>query len=830
MSLTPMMKQYQDAKEKHPGTVLLFRMGDFYELFGEDAVAISRELQLTLTSRDKQLPMAGFPHHALETHLRKLIERGHRVAICEQVEDPAQAKGIVKREVVRVVTPGTLMEESLLDPKRANHLAAVVPAREKAGLAWMDLSTGSFHARDLLPEQLVEELIRLEVTECLWPNDLAAELLNPLRQPDSGMTLTFRPPWQFDKHSTLEALHRHFGITTLEGFGLEDDQVCVQAAGALLLYLQDMLKSQVTHVTRLEPYRADSVLGMDHVTRRSLELVRTLREGRREGSLLDAIDRTSTSMGARRLHDWLLSPLAQLEHIQARLDAETELQKHHALRRNLREQFKQFPDLPRLTTKASTGRATPRDLASIGNVLAALPVLLEVLGQVMAPLLVNVRNAIKPCQELREQLKQAIDDAPPLSPREGGFIRRGYHARLDHLRDLTRGGKEWIARYQAQEIARTGIHSLKVGFNSVFGYYLEITNAHAAKIPADYQRKQTLKNCERYITPELKTHEEEVLRAEEESTALEYEIFVQLRQQVVEQASALLSTAEALATLDVLVSLAELADGNEWVKPDLVTETVCEIIQGRHPVLERSMPTGTFVPNDTRLNDEGGSVWLITGPNMAGKSTYIRQVALIQILAQMGSYVPAHTARLGVADRLFARVGAGDDLSRGQSTFMVEMAETANILNNATSRSLVILDELGRGTSTYDGLSLAWAIVEHLHHDIGCRTLFATHYHELTKLAELLPGVRNWNAAVHEEMGRITFIHRIAPGPAERSFGIHVAQLAGLPGKVLERARAVLEELENSPASIPAQAMEAVKRKKRKVLEEQPGLFDQGTR
>ncbi|HMO34626.1 MAG TPA: DNA mismatch repair protein MutS, partial [Gemmatales bacterium] len=504
--------------------------------------------------------------------------------------------------------------------------------------------------------------------------------------------------------------------------------------------------------------------------------------------------------------------------------------KHHALRRNLREQFKQFPDLPRLTTKASTGRATPRDLASIGNVLAALPVLLEVLGQVMAPLLVNVRNAIKPCQELREQLKQAIDDAPPLSPREGGFIRRGHHARLDHLRDLTRGGKEWIARYQAQEIARTGIHSLKVGFNSVFGYYLEITNAHAAKIPADYQRKQTLKNCERYITPELKTHEEEVLRAEEESTALEYEIFVQLRQQVVEQASALLSTAEALATLDVLVSLAELADGNEWVKPDLVTETVCEIIQGRHPVLERSMPTGTFVPNDTRLNDEGGSVWLITGPNMAGKSTYIRQVALIQILAQMGSYVPAHTARLGVADRLFARVGAGDDLSRGQSTFMVEMAETANILNNATSRSLVILDELGRGTSTYDGLSLAWAIVEHLHHDIGCRTLFATHYHELTKLAELLPGVRNWNAAVHEEMGRITFIHRIAPGPAERSFGIHVAQLAGLPGKVLERARAVLEELENSPASIPAQAMEAVKRKKRKVLEEQPGLFDQGTR
>ncbi|MFO0812433.1 MAG: DNA mismatch repair protein MutS [Gemmatales bacterium] len=825
MSLTPMMQQYQDAKEKHPGTVLLFRMGDFYELFGDDAVAISKQLQLTLTSRDKQLPMAGFPHHALETHLRKLIDLGHRVAICEQMEDPAQAKGIVKREVVRVVTPGTLLEENMLDPKRANHLAAVLPGRDTVGLAWIELSSGLFRARDIAPEQLLEEMTRLEVAECIWPGDQPAIALNPLRQPDSNFTLTLRPHWQFDGHTAIKALHDHFKITTLEGFGFEDRQPCLRAAGALLLYAQDMLKSSVAHLTKLEPYQASSTLVMDHVTRRSLELVRTLREGRREGSLLDAIDRTCTSMGARTLHEWLLSPLTNVAHINTRLNAVAELRQQHALRRSLREHLKQFPDLPRLTTKASTGRATPRDLASIGYTLAALPPIQEALSRSEASLLAVLRERIDPCRELQQQLQQALSESPPLASKEGGFIRPGYHARLDHLRELTKGGKEWIASYQAQEIARTGINSLKVGFNSVFGYYLEITNTHAAKIPPDYQRKQTLKNCERYITPELKTHEEQVLKAEDESKTLEYELFVQLRNHTAAEAPKLLATSEAIATLDVLLSLAEIADGNEWAMPELVDEPVCEVTQGRHPVLEKTLPVGTFVPNDTRLSERGGSLWLITGPNMAGKSTYIRQVALLQILAQMGSFVPAHAARLGIADRLFARVGAGDDLSRGQSTFMVEMAETANILNNASSQSLVILDEIGRGTSTYDGLSLAWAIVEHLHNTIGCRTLFATHYHELTKLAELLPGVRNWNAAVHEEMGKITFIHRIAPGPAERSFGIHVAQLAGLPSKVLDRAKQVLDELENTPTSVPAQAMETVKRKRKKVVDAQPGLF-----
>jgi len=824
MTLTPMMQQYQDAKQQYPGTMLLFRMGDFYELFGEDAVLISKQLQLTLTSRDKQIPMAGFPHHALETHLRRLIELGHRVAVCDQVEDPAVAKGIVRREVTRVLTPGTLTEDTLLDPKRANHLAAVLPGRERVGLAWADLSSGLYRACDLETDQLLEALTRLEVAECLWPGDQSAELLTPLRQGGEDFTLTTRPNWQFDGHSAAQSLHQHFGVSTMEGFGFTDDQPCVRAAGALLQYLQETLKSGLGHLTKLEPFQAGHTLILDRVTRASLELVRTLREGRREGSLLDAIDRTCTSMGARLLHDWLLAPLAQAELIETRLDAVAELRGQHAYRRQLCEQLNRFPDLPRLTTRASTGRASPRDLAGIGNALACVPPLMEAMSGFQASLLTILRERINPLPELRLQLQQALVETPPLTSRDGGVIRNGFHPRLDHLRELSRGGKEWIAQYQAREIARTGINSLKVGFNQVFGYYLEVTNTHAAKIPADYQRKQTLKNCERYITPELKQYEDQVLKAEAESKALEYEVFVKLRDDAARAAPQLMATAEAVATLDVLLSMAEVADGPEWCRPEVVPHSVCEVIQGRHPVLERTLPVGTFVPNDTRLSEQGGMLWLITGPNMAGKSTYIRQVALLQILAQMGSFVPAQAARLGVADRIFARVGAGDDLARGQSTFMVEMAETANILHNATPRSLVILDEIGRGTSTYDGLALAWAIVEHLQSDMGCRTLFATHYHELTKLEELLPGVRNHNASVHEEMGRITFLHRIVPGPAERSFGIHVAQLAGVPGKVLERAKQVLDELENKPASIPAQAVETVKRK-RKRDDDQPMLF-----
>jgi DNA mismatch repair protein MutS len=819
-----MMQQYRDAKEKHPGTVLLFRMGDFFELFGDDAILISKLLNLTLTSRDKQIPMAGFPHHALEAHLQKLIGLGHRVAICDQVEEPSAAKGLVKREVVRVLTPGTITEEMLLDPKRANHLAAVLPGNDHCGLAWLDLSSGAFYARDLPPEQLLEELTRLEVSECLWPSDHSAACLEPLKETIDGFSLTMRANWQFEEHTAVKALRDHFHVQTMEGFGFSDDQSCLRAAGALLQYVQDMLKTSIGHLTKLEPWHSGQSLSLDHVTRRALELVRTLRDNRREGSLLDAIDRTCTSMGARLLHAWLMAPLTKIDLIETRLTAVEELWQQHSIRRALCDQFKQIPDLPRLTTRASTGRASPRDLSAICLALGALPSILEALQRLKSPLIGVLRDRINPLPDLKRQLQQALVESPPFALKEGGIIRPGFHPRLDQLRELSRGGKEWIAKYQAQEISRTGINSLKVGFNSVFGYYIEITHAHAAKIPADYQRKQTLKNCERYITPELKTYEEQVLKAEDESKALEYELFVQLREQTAQSAPSLLATSDALATLDVLMSLAELAEEPEWARPEVVEHPVTEVIQGRHPVLERTLPTGTFVPNDTRLSERGGSLWLITGPNMAGKSTYIRQVALLHILAQMGSFVPAQQARLGIADRIFARVGAGDDLSRGQSTFMVEMTETANILHNATEKSVVILDEIGRGTSTYDGLALAWAIVEHLHNDVGSRTLFATHYHELTKIAELLPGVRNWNAAVHEEMGRITFLHRIVPGPAERSFGIHVAQLAGVPGKVLERAKQVLDELENKPMSIPAQAVEILKRRRKKP-DDQPKLF-----
>lgn len=819
-----MMQQYRDAKEKHPGTVLLFRMGDFFELFGEDAILISKQLNLTLTSRDKQIPMAGFPHHALEPHLQKLITLGHRVAICDQVEEPSAAKGLVKREVIRVLTPGTITEDMLLDPKRANHLAAVLPGNDRSGLAWLELSSGAFYARDLPPEQLLEELTRLEVSECLWPSDQSAICLEPLTETIDGFSLTTRANWQFDEHTSVQALRDHFHVQTMEGFGFSDDQLCLRAAGALLHYVQDMLKTSIGHLTRLEPWHSGRSLSLDHVTRRGLELVRTLRDNRREGSLLDAIDRTCSSMGARLLHNWLMAPLTKIDLIETRLTAVEELRQQHSFRCALRDQLKHMPDLPRLTTRASTGRASPRDLSAIGLALGTLPPILEALQRLQSPLIGVLRDRINPLPDLKQQLQQALVESPPLALKEGGIIRPGFHARLDQLRELSRGGKEWIAKYQAQEIARTGINSLKVGFNQVFGYYIEITHTHSSKIPADYQRKQTLKNCERYITPELKTYEEQVLKADDESKALEYDLFVQLREQTAQAASSLLATSDALATIDVLMSLAELAEEPEWVRPEVVEHPVAEIIQGRHPVLERTLPTGTFVPNDARLSERGGSVWLITGPNMAGKSTYIRQVALLHILAQMGSFVPAQKARLGIADRIFARVGAGDDLSRGQSTFMVEMAETANILHNATERSVVILDEIGRGTSTYDGLALAWAIVEHLHNEAGCRTLFATHYHELTKLAELLPGVRNWNAAVHEEMGRITFLHRIVPGPAERSFGIHVAQLAGVPGKVLERAKQVLDELENKPMSIPAQAVEIVKRRRKKP-DDQPKLF-----
>jgi DNA mismatch repair protein MutS len=808
---TPMMQQYREAKERHPGMLLLFRMGDFYELFYDDAEVVSRLLGLTLTSRDKTIPMAGFPHHQLDGYLRKLLRCGHRVAVCDQVEDPAVARGLVRREVTRIVTPGTLTDDGLLDPRQANHLAALAPSgspRGTAGLAWVELSTGAFHAADVARERLADELARLAPAELLAAEGAdgapeAAGFFERLRELLPGMTVTARPDWTFDPATARAALMHHFGVTTLAGFGFEDALPCLAAAGALLMYLQETLKASLAHLSRLRPHAEQRFLFLDEVTRRGLELTRTLRDNTRSGSLLSVIDRTVTPMGARLLQDWVLAPLAERGPIDARLDAVAELADDGVLRREARAALGDAPDLQRLTARVCTGRASPRDLAAVARALALLPRVKAAAFGRRAALLRDLEARLELCPDLRECLGAALAEDPPLSPREGGVIRQGYDAGLDELRATAGGGKDWIARYQAEEVTRTGIPSLKVGFNQVFGYYIEVTHAHGHRIPENYQRKQTLKNAERYITPELKEHEEQVLTAQEKIYQLEYDLFVQLRDRVAAQTARLLQAAEVLATLDVLAALAELAAERNYCRPALSDEPVLVVSDGRHPVLDQTLPPGTFVPNDLRMGPEDGWFLLVTGPNMGGKSVYLRQAALIALLAQVGSFVPARSATVGLADRIFTRVGASDELTRAQSTFMVEMTEAANILNNATPRSLVILDEIGRGTSTYDGVSLAWGITEYLHDRVGCRALFATHYHELAQLAERLAGLRNCNVLVHEGDDGIVFLHKIAPGSADKSYGIHVAQRAGVPEEVLGRAREVLAELEKHHLETP---------------------------
>ncbi|MBS0262020.1 MAG: DNA mismatch repair protein MutS [Planctomycetes bacterium] len=798
---TPAMQRYLEVKTQTPGTILLFRIGDFYELFYEDAQTAARVLGLTLTSRDKgstnPIPMAGFPFHQLDNYLRRLIQAGFRAAVCEQVEDAALAKGLVKREVTRVVTPGTVTDDALLDPRENNFLAAVYGERDQYGLAWLELSTGRFVAMDLEAQHLPDELARLAPAECLIPE--GAQALGAVVAPQT--LITQRAPWSFSASHGRRLLLEHFGTKTLEGFGWTDDSTpAITAAGALLEYAQETQKSALGHIARLEPFVRGSNLLIDESTRRSLELTRTLRDDKRQGSLLAVIDETVTPMGARLLAEWLSNPLTNRTAIDRRLDAVQELVENNVLCQELREVLKSAYDVQRLTARVATGRATPRDLRFLANTLELLPRIKAKLCGRRAPLLGELESQLDLCADVRAAIETALVDDPPLSLLEGGVIRPGYHATLDELRDLARGGKEWIARYQAKEIERTGIPSLKIGYNKVFGYYLEITAAQAAKtpIPPEYIRKQTLKNQERFITPELKEHEEKVLRSEQQATSLEQELFQALRTLVAAQSSRLRQTAEALAQSDVLAALAVLAVKGNYCRPELTDEVVLDVREGRHPVLDRLQPTGQFVPNDVLLGDQQGRVQIITGPNMAGKSTYIRQAALLTVLAQMGAFVPAKSARIGLADRVFARVGASDELSRGQSTFMVEMTETARILHAATERSVVILDEIGRGTSTYDGISLAWAVTEFLHDAVGCRTLFATHYHELTELSATLKNARNWNVAVREDDDGIVFLHKIIPGAADKSYGIHVARLAGIPIQVVERARVILDTLESS--------------------------------
>jgi len=790
------MQQYREVKERFKNALVLFRVGDFFELFEADAETANRVLGLALTSRDKGIAMAGFPHHALDGHTRKLVQAGHCVAVCDQVEDSSKGPGLVQREVVRVLTPGTVTDEELLDPRRPNHLAVVWPAGEQVGLAWADLSTGVFQAADMDWPRLADELGRIAPVECLHGESAAARLTGLLRTASPGMLLTSRPDWNFDLATARAGLFHHFRVLTSAGFGFDERQPCLIAAGALLLYLQETCKASLSHLRRPKPFRPQGHLILDEVTRRSLELTRTLREGGREGSLLSFLDRTVTPMGARLLQESLLAPLTDRAAIEARLDAVGEFVAGHALRQELRQRLEQVSDLHRLSARACTGKASPRDLAAVARTLRLLPTIRTRLAGCQAGLLRELERHLETCPELSKTLDSALAEDPPANPQEGGVIRIGHDAQLDELRALARSGKEWLARFQAEEAARTGISSLKVSYTQVFGYYIEVTHTHVKKVPAHYQRKQTLKNAERYVTPELKEHEEQVLSAEEQMHRREQELFAALRDQVGAHASKLQRAGDVLARLDVLTALAELASLRGYCRPELCDEPVLVIQEGRHPVLDQTLPTGTVVPNDVLLGPEQGRLWLITGPNLSGKSTFLRQVALLTLLAQMGSFVPAKQARIGIADRIFTRVGASDDLSRGHSTFMVEMIEAANILNNATPRSLVILDEIGRGTSTYDGVSLAWAITEYLHNRVECRALFATHYHELARLDDTLPGLRNCNALVQEGDGEIIFLHRIAPGSANRSYGIHVARLAGVPEEVLDRAEQVLAGLE----------------------------------
>jgi len=793
--LTPMMRQYLEAKRACPDALLLFRMGDFYELFYDDARIAAQTLNLTLTSRDKgdnAPPMAGFPHHQLESYLAKLLAAGFRVAVCDQVEDPKTAKGLVRREITRIVTAGTITDEGLLDPKEPNYLAAVIP-NEPAGIAWIDLSTGRFFAGVFPLDRLSGELVRLRPAEVLWPDDATT------RPPTiEEMVVTKRPAWAFTTSHAWPILERHFGTQAIEGFGFDshgNDVVALCAAGAILDYLNETQRTALPHIERLLRYRAGTFMEIDESTWRSLEITRTLRDGRREGSLLWVIDRTITGMGARLLVDWLTNPLLDREAIQHRQDAIAEFMNRPEICDKVRDALGAVHDLERLLGRVTTGRCTPRDLASVAKTLRQLPDLKCALANCFSTRLAEIAQSLDPCPELEAKLSSALADQCPLSATEGGFVREGYHSELDELRRLAHGGKQWIAEYQAREAQRTGIPSLKVGYNKVFGYYIEVTNTHRDKVPPDYFRKQTLKNAERYITPELKEYEDKVLSADERAKQLEYELFLELRDFLLQFRSVLQQTAGFLAELDVLAGWAQLARDRNYCRPELCDEPILEIVEGRHPVLDVTQPEGTFVPNDIQCGPDG-LIILITGPNMAGKSTYIRQIALIALLAQIGCFVPAKSAKIGIVDRLFARVGASDELARGRSTFMVEMIETARILNSATKQSLVILDEIGRGTSTYDGMSLAWAVVEYLHNRIGCRTLFATHYHELTELAEVLPGVKNFNVAVREWQDQVVFLHKIVPGAADKSYGIHVAQLAGVPKAVIDRARQILGELE----------------------------------
>ncbi len=798
-SVTPLRQQYLEIKREYPQAIVFFRLGDFYETFDEDAQKASEALDIVLTSRPVakgvRVPMAGIPYHAAENYLGRLIERGFHVAICEQTGTQAEANGLFKREVVRVVTPGTLTEPNLLPSGRNNYLAAVVFSEERAGLAFVDVSTGEFSGTELEGNQVLEavrgELERIGAAEVLISEDLQ---LPQALQPEP----TPVPGWYFEPGRAAELLKTQFGVANLEGLGLKEMPLLVRAAGGLLKYLQGTHKEALAALSALSTYSLSEFMRLDATTRRNLELTETIRERKPEGSLLGTLDRTMTQMGKRTLRNWVNKPLLSLQAINARLDLVELFHQNGVLRQDLMALLKRLHDIERMVNRAASGSIRPPDLVALREDLALLPEILALLPAEAAPLQALLAE-LKPDPGLLELLQQAIADDPPATTNNVGIIRAGYSAELDDIVNASAHARDWISGLEAREKQRTGIKTLKVGYNKVFGYYIEISRGMADQAPADYLRKQTLVNAERYITPELKEYEALVLNAETQIHEVELKVYRALCAQVSAQAETLLATGRALGQLDALASLAAVAALNDYHRPSLHEGKGLKIRAGRHPVVEQLRKNEGFIPNDAIL-EEGELIRVITGPNMSGKSTFLRQVVLIVLMAQIGSFVPAESAEIGLVDRVFTRIGAQDAIHAGQSTFMVEMIETANILNNATPRSLLILDEIGRGTSTYDGLSIAWAIIEYIHNHprLKSQTLFATHYHELTELAELLPGVRNYNVAVSETGGDVVFLHKIVPGGADRSYGIHVAQLAGLPKAVTQRAHEILRQLEAS--------------------------------
>jgi DNA mismatch repair protein MutS len=805
---TPLMRQYFQIKDEHPGTILLFRVGDFYETFADDAQLISKELGITLTKRNNggdQTPLAGFPYHALDNYLPKLVKKGYKVAVCDQTEDPEEAKKagrkIVNREVTEITTPGVTMSEKLLDHKRNNYIASLHWDGDTIGVAFSDISTGEFALSHIREDNLDSMLAAIQPSEILVQQKKKNKL-------DGNLThhnISYIEDWVYEGDYGYKLLTDHFETHSLKGFGVENLKIAHVAAGSLMHYMQDTQKAYLRHLRRLYAYESNEFMSLDAATKRNLELTTSIQEGGTEGTLISILDDTSTAMGGRLLRRWIMRPLKRLKPIQQRLDAVDKLFNSHDIRKSLREELEQIGDMERLISRICMGRTNARDVVQLKLSLAQIPRLKSQISSIEDPLLQNILGRLKLLVEVQERIGGALKEDPPASVRDGGMIKEGFNEELDELRDVAKNGKKYIAQIKDELAKKHNISSLKIGYNKVFGYYIEVTNTHKDKVPESFIRKQTLVNSERYITPELKEVEEKVLSAEERSKTLEYELFEELRLYVAEFADDVQQVARAIGELDVLQGFAEVAFRNNYAKPEVGDHEKIDIEKGRHPVVEKSLPMGEpFIPNDIKLDNEHQQILIITGPNMAGKSIILRQTGLIVLLAQVGSFVPAKSANIGMVDKIFTRVGASDNLAAGESTFLVEMNEAANILNNATPRSLILLDEVGRGTSTFDGLSIAWSLAEYLHNHapVAAKTLFATHYHELNELEQMYDRTRNFNVQVKEHDGKVVFLRKLVRGGADHSYGIQVADMAGLPQVVIERAKEILKNLESHSLDI----------------------------